>query len=74
MEQIFEIIMDENFPNECKPMFQDVQRVVATQMWEKKATSKYYHIYSNQKQKEKILKRARINGKQLLRETRKKLQ
>lgn len=54
MEQkIFEI-MDENpfkqIPNQCSRMF----RVVSNIDVGKKATSKYYHIYSNQrKQKRK---------------------
>ena len=55
MEQkIFEIIMDENFPNRYQNNVPGWSESSKQHRWGKKATSKYYHIYSNQrKQKRK---------------------
>lgn len=61
--------MDENFPNRYQTNVPGCsERVVSNIDVGKKATSKYYHIYSNQRKQKKILKRARINGKQLTQE------
>ena len=41
------------FQTDTKLMFPDAQRVVSNIDVEKKATSKYYHIYSNQRKQKR---------------------
>ena len=55
MEQkIFAIIMDENFPSRYQINVPGCSESSKQHRCEKKATSKYYHMYSNQrKQKRK---------------------